>query len=852
MTERKLANFLLSKAKNTGIPAYQTGILGLFNAVQEEIYLLKPLDGFLNILLYIIFHGFGRRGFIFLVAFLLTILQVSAQSKEVLKGLVLDVSNSEPLIGATVFWEDDRAHGVISDINGEFAIEVQQLPKRLVISYVGYQTSVRQINKVDPSKSLKLYLTETEMSLDEIIIRERRPNEQVRNLETGKASIPIATMRNIPTLFGEVDMLRSLQLLPGVQTAGEGTTGLFVRGGSADQNLVQLDGAPVYNASHFFGFFSVFNPDALEKVDLYKGNIPASYGGRLSSLIEVSLREGNNEQVRGIGGIGTISSRLTVDGPLFSDKSTFIISGRRTYADLALRYFGGDDVKDNRLNFHDLSGKFAFRIGDRDKVTVSSYQGRDYLGLEKQFGLQYANWVSAVNWSRNIAEDSFFDLSVYHSRYSYGINLKDPDNGFDWNNKISESGVKAEWKKHFGDDFQSYWGIHSQYYHLGSIDLEPGENSELTPIMTSPKNSTLNNLFVGATVTVSPKLSSEIGLRWGLYNQVGNGTDYVYSQAPGPDSELLDTVSYHTLENIKFYNGLEPRVAFRYLINDDFSIKAAYNRNYQYLQIASSSSAGLPIDRWILAGTYVPPIRSDQISLGFFKNLNEDKWEISVEGYVKDFKNIIDLRNGASVLFSDKVETEILTGDGWAYGIEFLLRKNIGKTTGWLAYTYSRTWRKIDGISLNRRYNPRYDRPHDLTLVLNHEFSPAWSAGLSFVYTTGQAVSFPKGRYVVDNQFVPYYSDLRNTDRYPDYSRMDASITWRRPQKGRKWRGSWNFSVYNLYGRKNPFTYEFRKIYNDDINYNSADDGPVVSSRPGVVMTYLFTFLPSLTYNFEF
>lgn len=778
---------------------------------------------------------------------------VYGQENERLEGVILDVSTSEPLSGASIYWEGEVENGIVSELDGSFSLKLKNLPARLVVSYIGYQTFIRTINPKDIGKDLKFYMESEEMSLDEIVILEQRPDEQVRNLETGKATIPIAVIKNIPALFGEVDLLRSLQLLPGVQTAGEGTTGLFVRGGSADQNLMQLDGAPVYNASHFLGFFSVFNPDALESVDLYKGNMPASFGGRLSSLIDVEMKEGNFKQIRGTGGIGTVSSRLTVDGPLFSDKSSFIVSGRRTYADMALKLIGNEDIKNNKLNFYDLSGKLAFRIGDNDKVTVSSYQGRDYLGLDEEFGLKYANWVSAVNWSRNLSESMFFDLNAYHSRYQYGINFEDPDNGFEWKNLITETGVKAQWELIKNDNFQASWGLHSQYYNLSPIDLVPSEGSAAQAINTNPKNAILNNIFAGATINLTSRLSTEIGVRWGFYNQVGPGVLYKYQdEIPDSDHPIVDTISYDAFQNIKFYQGLEPRVAFRYLINDEFSIKAAYNRNFQYLQIASNSSAGLPIDRWILADTYIPPIRSDQVSLGFFKNFQDNRWEFSIEGYAKNFKNIIDLRNGASVLFTDNVETAVLAGDGYAYGAEVLLRKNIGKTTGWLSYTYSRTWRKIDGINLDQRYNPRYDRPNDLTLVLNHEFSRAWSVGFTFIYTTGQAVSFPKGNYSMDNQFVPYYSNYRNEDRFPDYHRVDASVTWKNPQKGRKWRGSWNFSIYNLYGRKNPFTYEFRKIYNDNIKYNSGKDGPIVSSRPGIVMTYLFTFLPSLTYNFEF
>ncbi|TNF42827.1 MAG: TonB-dependent receptor, partial [Cytophagales bacterium] len=362
----------------------------------------------------------------------------------------------------------------------------------------------------------------------------------------------------------------------------------------------------------------------------------------------------------------------------------------------------------------------------------------------------------------------------------------------------------------------------------------------------------LNNLFVGLNQEFSPKLSMEAGLRWGLYTQVGEGVEYLYPDDQPERDEEIGSESFDRWEPMQFYQGLEPRLAFRYLIDEQFSVKAAYNRNFQYVQIATNSSAGLPIDRWMLADRYTRPIQSDQISLGLFRNFDNNRWELSVEGYYKDLRNVIDLRNGAQVLFTDQVETEVLSGDGWAYGVETLLRKNTGKTTGWLSYTWSRTWRQIEGVSLNQKYNPRFDRPHDVTLVVNHEFNPRWSAGITFVYTSGLAVTFPVGSYVVDNQNVPLYPELRNLDRFPDYHRMDASITWRNADKGRKWKGSWNFSIYNLYGRKNPFAYEFRDIYNNDISFNPSEDGEIVSSRPGVVMTYLFTVLPSITYNFQF
>lgn len=779
--------------------------------------------------------------------------QAFSQTERFVTGEVLDVTNSEPLVGASIYWEGKTSSGVVSDVDGRFRLEITDLPYKLVISYVGYEQSVRVIGSKDAEKSIRFFLKPVEMSLDEIIIQERRPDEQVRNMEMGKASVPIETIKNIPALFGEVDLLRSLQLLPGVKSAGEGTTGIFVRGGSADQNLVQLDGAPVYNPSHFFGIFSVFNPDGLKSVDLYKGNMPASFGGRAASLIDVSLRQGNNVRIRGEGGIGSISSRLTLDGPLFGENSTFIVSARRTYADLFLKLSSDENLKNNKLNFHDLSGKVAFVLSERDKLSVSSYQGRDFLGLDEEFGLGWTNWVSSVNWNRVSSERAYFDLQGYHSRYSYDVEFDDPENGFKWNNQLSESGLKAIWTILPNEKATINWGIHSQYYHFAPIDLTPAPASAIESITTNPKNGLLNNVFAAAEYTFSPKLSVEGGLRFGIFTQVGRGVDYLYEGGiPKVDVEIADSLSYRALEKMHSYQGLEPRIAFRYLLSDQFSIKAAYNRNFQYIQIASNSSAGLPIDRWILSGRYIEPVRSGQISLGLFHNFNQNKWEFSVEGYYKDLDNVIDLRNGAQVLFTDQVETELLAGKGWAYGAEFLLRKNIGKTTGWLAYTWSRTWRQIEGVSKGEAYNPRFDRPHDVTLVLNHEFSPSWSGGLTFVYTSGQAVSYPVGSYLVDNQSVPLYPEFRNMDRFPAYHRMDASITWKNADKGRRWRGSWNFSVYNLYGRKNPFAYEFRTIYNDEINFDTSTDGEIISARPGVVMTYLFTFLPSITYNFQF
>ena len=792
-----------------------------------------------------------HRPLLFLLLFIIASSAFS-QEKLVLRGQVMDAGNLQVLVGVNVYWEGKEQQGTPTDLDGNFYIPATTLPAKIILSYLGYEKSIRIIQVRDLEKVQRFYLKAEDFSLEEVLIQEKRGDEQVKNLELGKSTLSMETLQSLPALFGEVDLLRSLQLLPGVKSAGEGTTGLFVRGGSADQNLVQVDGAPVYNASHFFGIFSVFNPDGIKKVDLYKGNMPASFGGRASSLIDVTLREGEKDRVQGEGGIGTISSRLTLQGPLLGDKSSFLISGRRTYADLFLKLSSNPDIKNNQLNFYDLNGKAAFSLNEKDKLSVSSYQGSDFLGLDGQFGLGWKNWVSSINWNRVNSDSSFFDLQAYHSRYSYQVKFDNDENGFDWTNSLSESGIKASWTRVFSPTTTLVWGAQGQLYHFAPTDLKPSPNNQINRRQTQAVQGVLGNAFVGLTREFTDKLSGELGLRQGVYAQLGEGKVYQYpGNAPNPDQEPSDSVFYRSAEVMQTYQGLEPRIAFRYLLRPEFSLKLAYNRNFQYVQIASNSSAGLPIDRWVLAGQYIRPIKSDQISLGVFHNFDQNRWELSAEGYYKDLDQVIDLRNGARILLSDQVETELLSGRGWAYGAEFLLRKNKGKTTGWLAYTWSRAWRQIDGISLDKPYNPRFDRPHDVSLVLNHQFSPAWSSSFTFVYSTGQAVSFPVGSYLVDNQPVPLYSDYRNENRFPDYHRLDASVTWKNPDQGRKWKGSWNFGVYNLYGRKNPFSYDFRTIYNNQLNY-SPSDGKIVSARPGVVMTYLFTFLPSITYNFQF
>jgi len=784
---------------------------------------------------------------------LITCFPLYGQQKQLFKGFVLVFQSETPLPGANVYWEIFPQNGAVADSEGNFILEKIPLPAKLIVSYLGFSTIQRVITEKDIDKNLKFYLSPEDFNLQEFTVRDQRTNENVLSMDIGKTYLPVATIKNIPALFGEIDVLRTLQLLPGVQNAGEGTTGLFVRGGAADQNLIQLDGAPVYNPSHFFGFFSAFNPDALNGVDFFKGNIPANHGGRISSLIDVTLKEGNNKIFAGEGGIGTISSRLTFEGPIQKDKSSFIFSGRRTYADMFLKLSSDPTINRNRLYFYDFSGKMTFQLSPKDKLSFTSFNGADFLGLDRQFGLGWSNFVNTLIWKRNIRDNFYFDFNAYRSQFEYRVSFSDDERGFVWKNRLSESGAKGEWMIQTDSNNTIKWGFHSQYYHFAPVNFTPVEGGNFSPVSTNSRNAIQNNLFMSFQKDFSKRLSADFGMRYGLYHQIGKGTTYIYENGnPSPTEEIIDSLTFKPLQKIKAYNGFEPRFSARYAFKEDFSTKISYNRNFQYIQIVSNSSAGLPFDRWVPAGPYIQPLRGDQFSLGFYKNLYKNTYELSAEAYYRSFYQIVDLRQGANVIINDNVETEILSGNGKAYGVEMMIKKNVGQTTGWIAYTYSRTWRKINGISNGGWYNPRFDRPNDLTVVLNHDFSERWSAGLTFVYTTGLAVTFPIGAYEVDNQRIPLYSEKRNEDRFPDYHRMDASVTWKNESLGKKWKGSWNFSIYNLYGRKNPFSYQFTEITNNDIRFDGSSGEKIVSRRPGVIMTYLFTFLPAVTYNFKF
>jgi hypothetical protein len=619
--------------------------------------------------------------------------------------------------------------------------------------------------------------------------------------------------------------LKTLQLLPGIKSAGEGNSGFYVRGGAADQNLILLDEAPVYNASHLLGFFSTFNSDAIKDATIIKGNAPAQYGGRLSSVLDVRMREGNDKNFQASGGVGFISSRLSLEGPIQQEKSSFMISGRRTYVDLLLK--ASEEFKDNSLYFYDLNAKANYRINENNRLFVSGYFGRDRLGLGANFGIDWGNQTATVRWNSILSSKLFSNTSFIYSKYNYDVEVSANGTNFNINSEIKDWNFKQEFQ--FFPNTKNSWrfGINSIYHTISPSSFQSGDAEK-----KNPRYSFENAIYANNTFTISPKLSLDYGLRLSAYSILGDGVYNIYDKGIKKESITLASGDFG-----KTYWNLEPRLAANYLLNESSSFKMAYARNTQHLHLLSNSTAASPTDQWIGNSYNIKPEIADQISVGYFKNFADNKFEFSAETYYKNMQNQVDYKNGADIVTVPDVESELLFGKGRAYGLELYLKKKTGRLTGWVSYTLSRTERQIEGINNGDWYAAKQDRTHDISVVGIYQLSPKWSLSGNFIYYTGNAVTLPSGKYTVGDKTTFLYTE-RNGYRMPAYHRMDLSATYEKPRKG-KFQSSWNFSIYNLYGRENAYTITF-------------EDNPDDASRTRAVQTSLFRWVPSVTYNFKF
>lgn len=743
-----------------------------------------------------------------------------AQQKFTISGTIKDKTNGETLIGANIFPLELPGMGASCNEYGFYSLTLPEGEYHIVYSFISYKSDTAFI-KLNANIKSDRFLSEKALATEEVVVSATRVNDNITNTEIGVEKLDMKGAEKLPVMFGEKDVLKTIQLLPGVKSAGEGNSGFFVRGGSADQNLILLDEAPVYNASHLLGFFSTFNNDALKDVTVIKGNSPAQYGGRLSSVLDVKMKEGNNQKYSVTGGLGLISSRLSVEGPIVKDKGSFIVTGRRTYADLFLKLT--DDFKDNTLYFYDINAKANYNINDENRIFLSGYFGRDKMGLGA-FGVDWGNQTVTLRWNSLISSKLFSNTSFIYSDYSYKGSITSGDATLSIESEIKDYTLKEEFQ-YFPDSKNTIrFGVNSIYHTLipkrfkGNLYDEPEKNA---------RYSWENAIFVNNTMEITKELTLDYGLRFSAYSILGGDKYNIYNKGVLVDSVVLASGKYG-----KTYYDLEPRFQFNILFNEKSSIKGGYARNTQHLHLLSNST-GSPTDQWIGNSYNIKPEISDQVSLGYFLNYEDedDTYQFSVETYYKSLQNQVDYKNGADISTAPDIESELLFGKGRAYGIEFLIKKTNGRFTGWIGYTISKTERKIDGINNGNWYKANQDRTHDLSIVAMYELTERWSLSALFVYNTGNAATFPSGKYGIGSNPVFYYTE-RNGYRMPAYHRLDFGATYTISQNS-----SLNFSLFNVYGRENAYSIAFE----DDLN-----------GRTRAVQTSLFRWVPSITYNFKF
>ncbi len=786
-----------------------------------------------------------KKSIIGLLLFLVSSI-VIAQDNVTLSGTLKDGETGEDLIGARITVDELAGVGAITNVYGFYSLTIPKGQYSITFKSLGFKTETVQL---DLSNDLT-YDVELELEgkvFGEVEVTAERANENVTSAEMGVDKISMKDIENIPVLFGEKDVLKTIQLLPGVKSAGEGNAGFFVRGGSSDQNLILLDEAPVYNASHLLGFFSVFNSDALKDVKLYKGGAPAEFGGRLSSVMDIKMKDGNSKRFSVNGGLGLISSKLTVEGPIVKDKGSFIVSGRRTYADIFLGLSNNETAKNSILYFYDLNAKANYRITDKDRIFVSGYFGRDNFGLADQFGFDWGNATGTVRWNHLYGDRLFGNTSVIFSNYNYKIKFGADDETFQIGSEIQDINIKEDFDFYINSNNTLSFGVNGIYHTFRPGEIETGSGIDFELFDIQNRYSLESAAYISNEQKIKQRWTVVYGLRFSNFTQLGPGDIFTFNDA----GAITETTTYEEWESVASYNGLAPRLSMNFSINEKSSVKASYARTYQFIHLLSNSTASSPTDVWIPSSNNVRPQVADQVSIGYFRNFNDNMLEFSSEIYYKDMRNVIDYRDGAEVTLNPAVEGELLYGVGRAYGVELLLKKRRGKFTGWVSYTLARSERQFDEINTGNWYPARQDRTHDISVVGIYNFTERVTASATFVYYTGNAVTFPSGKYSIDGQVVNLYSE-RNGYRFPDYHRLDLGVTLnnkkyktvkdpdtgKEKQVEKRFESSWNFSVYNAYARENAYSITFRE--NEETGQTEA------------VQVALFKIIPSISYNFKF
>ncbi len=777
-----------------------------------------------------------RTLIILIILFLFVFTKLSAEPEKLvtLSGYITDSKNGETLPGATIFIKSLKA-GTVSNNYGYYSITITASRQTIVFSYLGYTDKVVDINLLIDT-TLNIELISSSQLLNEVVVVGELTNANITNTQMSVNKISSKTIQSIPALLGEVDLVKALQLLPGVKFVAEGSSGLSIRGGSPDQNLILLDEATVYNAGHLMGFFSVFNNDAVKSVELFKGDLPSKYGGRLASLIDIRMKDGNTKEFHGNGGIGLISSRLMLEGPIVKDKASFMVAGRRSYADIFLRLSSNEDMRDNILYFFDLNAKVNYNINKNNRVFLSAYRGKDVF-KNTGFGMKWGNTTGTVRWNHVFHEKLFSNFTFIASRFSYNLGIPEGnERAFNWGSSLTDYNLKSDFNWYFNSNNTFTFGISLLHHTFFPGTIEgTGEESFITRYAL-PNNYALESaIYIGNEQKLSSIFVLKYGLRLSMFNNIGPATIFDYDD----EGNAVDSTTYVNGDFFNTYTGIEPRLGIVFILNEISSIKASYSRNIQYMQQAQNSTAGSPLHIWFPASPNIRPQKGHQFVMGYFRNFRNGTIETSAEAYYKITNNAVDFVDHADLLLNKYLEGEILLGKGWSYGVELLVRKNSGKLTGWVSYTLSKAIHKINGINNNNPYPAPYDRPNDISIVANYLLNKRLSFSATWVYATGQPITFPVGRFEYGNAIIPVYSK-RNSYRMMDYHRLDLSVAYKGKNKpDKKWHNEFVLSVYNAYNHHNPYM----------INFQNDPDNPDVTYAE---MTYLFGIIPSFTYNFKF
>lgn len=770
-----------------------------------------------------------------------------SQEKFSLSGKIKDQENNETLLGVNLIVKELQT-GTVSNAYGFYSITLPEGTYTIQISYLGFETYTETI-ELNRNIKKDFLLKPASEQLDEITITDDFEQQNIRKPEMSVNRLKQSTIKQIPVVFGEADVLRSIIQLPGVSNAGEGSSGFNVRGGSADQNLILLDEAVIFNSSHLFGLFSVFNPDAVKDLKLYKGGIPAEYGGRVSSVLDIKQKDGNNKKFQGNASIGIISSKLLLEGPIQKEKSSFLVSGRSTYAHLFLTLIDNP----NTAYFYDFTAKANYAINDNNKLMMSSYFGRDFFSLDGSFDNTYGNSFVNLRWNHVFNEQLFSNMSLIAGEYIYNLGLDLV--GFNFESGIQNLNFKYDFNHYLSDDFQLNYGLNSFYYIVNPGLIQPtGQDSGINERQLTKKYAFENAVFLSAEHQITDNLSAEYGLRWSSFFRLGqdelniyeDNLPLVYNPLFGiyERAEPIATRSDSRSKVLSTFHNLEPRLSLAYTFNETSSVKASYNRMAQYLHLISNTNSPTPLDVWAPSGPFLEPQQLNQYAVGYFKRLRNGMFDLSVEAYYKDVENRLDFIDGADLIAADAIEQETLNGEARSYGMEFMLKKNRGKFTGWIAYTLSRAEQRTpgrfpgeSGINNGEWYLANYDRTHDLTLLGNYKLNNNWDFNFNFTLQSGQTANFPVGQFSFQGLTVPIFEG-RNKDRLPTFHRLDLSATYTPKKQSKNWKGSWNFGIYNAYNRRNAASINFEE------NRNTGQNEAIRFSIFGIV--------PSVSYNIEF